>query len=103
MWILGAVMTLVGVGVFFWFPNLEGYVYGIPYGHRFGLADIVNMAVCGVVGFWGNDWRASSLVDRWFEKVTTEHAATPDGAKAAYLRRAATEHQEPSFVRREPV
>jgi hypothetical protein len=103
MWGLGALATVVGLGVYLLFPSPEGYVYGIPYGHRFGLADIVNIGVCGAVGFWGNEWRASSLVDRGFENVGPEQAATPDGAKAAYLRRAVGGHQEPSFVRRESV
>lgn len=102
MWFLGALATMVGVGVYLLFPSPEGYVYGIPYGHRFGLADIVNIGICGVIGFWGNEWRSSSLLDRGFENVATEQAATPDGAKAAYLRRATAAHQEPAFVRREP-
>jgi len=103
MWGLGALATVVGLGVYLLSPSPEGYVYGIPYGHRFGLADIVNIGTCGVVGFWGNAWRASSLVDRGFENVATEQAATPDGAKAAYLRRAAADHQGATFARREPV
>lgn len=102
MWFLGALATVVGVGVYLLFPSPEGYVYGIPYGHRFGLADIINIGMCGVIGFWGNEWRSLALLDRGFEEVGNEPAATPDGAKAAYLRRASG-NREPGFVRREPV
>jgi hypothetical protein len=102
MWFLGAVATGLGLGIYLLFPNPEGYVYGIPYGHRFGLADIINLGICGMVGFSGNAWRSASLHDRGFEDVGTEQASTLDGAKAAYLRRGKAARHEPSFVRREP-
>lgn len=99
VWMFGALTTVVGLGVYVVFPSPEGYIYGIPYGHRFGLADIINIVICGVVGFLGNEWRAASLADRGFENVGKEYAATPDGAKGAYLRRALTAHDEPTFCR----
>lgn len=102
MWLLGALATVVGFGVYPLLPNPQGYVYGIPYGHRFGVADIVNIGICIVVGFLGNEWRASTLVSRGFECVGAEQAATPDGAKAAYLRRGSTPDGQRAFVRREP-
>lgn len=103
MWLPGAVALVVGIAVYLLFPSPQGYVYGIPYGHRFGLADIMNIGICVGVGLWGNAWRAASLRDRGFEHVGTEQGATPDGAKAAYLRRASASGREPAFERREPV
>lgn len=101
IWGLGALASVVGFGVYLILPNPEGYVYGIPYGHRFGLADIINIATAGAVGFWGNECRAASLIDRGFEHVATEHAATREGAKAAYLRRSSGT-RESVLNRREP-
>ena len=69
------------------FPNPEGTLYGIPYGHCFGLADVVNIGMGIAVGLVGNEWRCASLVDCGFEKVGVENARTPDSTKAAYLRR----------------
>jgi hypothetical protein len=86
IWLIGGLITAVG-----------------PYGHRFGLADIVNIVFMGVVGIFGNEWRCSSLLDRGFEKITTVGAATPDGAKAQYLRNNTSTGQRPGdFERREP-
>lgn len=101
-WFLGVLITVVSFGVYFVFQNPEGHGYGISYGYQFGLADVINLGICGVVGFLGNDWRASSLVDRGFDNVGTEQAATPDGAKAAYLRRFMDATREPAFKQREP-
>jgi hypothetical protein len=103
MWISGALATGGGLVLYLLFPSPEGYVFGIPYGHRFGLADIMNLGICGVVAFCGNGWRATSLLDRGFDDMGTEQAATPDGAKAAFLRRTGIARHEPGFVRREPV
>jgi hypothetical protein len=102
IWTIGALTTVGGLSVYFIFPSPEAYIYGIPYGHRFGLADIVNIGICGVVGFWGNSIRTSSLIDRGFEHVSTEQASTPDGARAAYLRRSTVTNSTPSFGRCEP-
>lgn len=103
MWLHGSIALVAGLGVYALFPSPEGYIYGIPYGHRFGIADILNVVICAIVGFLGNDWRASSLLDRGFENVGSELAETPDGAKGAYLRRVANGgDNEPLFMRREP-
>ena len=102
VWMYGAIASVVGLGVYALFPNPAGYLYGIPYGHRFGLADVVNIGICIAVGLLGNEWRCSSLVDRGFEKVGVENALTPDGAKAAYLRRDSSHMSDPPFMRREP-
>ena len=102
IWMYGAIATVVGLGVYGLLPNPEGYLYGIPYGHRFGLADVINIGICIAVGLLGNEWRCSSLADRGFEKVGIENAQTPDGAKAAYLRRYSSADREPSFMWREP-
>lgn len=103
IWFLGSIATVLGLGCYLMLPSPEGYVLGIPYGHRFGLADIFNLVVCGVVAFCGNEWRATSLADRGFENMGTEQAPTPDGAKAAFLRRRAAGIREPGLVRREPT
>jgi hypothetical protein len=104
IWLLGGLMTAVGFGVYLIFPNPEGYIYGIPYGHRFGLADIINIVFLFVVGIFGNRWRYSTLLERGFEKVSTVSAATPDGAKAQYLRSSAPKAgQQGDFERHEPT
>ena len=102
VWVLGALAVLLGLGVYLLFPNPEGYLYGVPYGHRFGFADISNVVICLAVGFLGNEWRTKSLRDRGFEHVSTETAKTPDGAIAAYIRRDPAADNEPTFMRREP-
>lgn len=103
MWFLGSLATVLGLGCYVMFPSPEGYVFGVPYGHRFGLADIINLGICGVVAFCGNGWRATSLADRGFENMGAEQASTPDGAKAAFLRRTAAADWESGLVRREPT
>ena len=102
VWLFGAIATVAGLGVYGLFPNPSGYLYGIPYGHRFGLADVLNVGICVFVAFYGNKWRASSLLERGFDKVGTEQAATVDGAKGAYLRRGSTVNLTRTDVRREP-
>lgn len=86
IWLLGSVAVLVGLGMYFVFPSPRGYVMGIPYGHRFGFADVLNAAICVIVGIFGNEWRGSSLTERGFDNVSEELAKTADGAKAEYLR-----------------
>lgn len=103
MWGAGAIALISGFGVYVLLPSPEGFIYGVPYGHKFGLADVLNICVCAVVGALGNHWRCSSLGDRGFEHVGTEHAATPDGAKAAYLRRDAKPNMAHGFSRKEPT
>ena len=103
IWLKGGLITAVGFGVYLIFPSPEGYIYGIPYGHRFGLADIINIVFMGVVGIFGNEWRCTALGDRGFENVSTVVAATPDGAKAQFLRNnTSTGGQQVGFERREP-
>ena len=103
IWLIGGLITAVGFGVYLIFPSPEGYIYGIPYGHRFGLADIINIVFMCVVGIFGNEWRCSSLLDRGFENVSMVSAATPDGAKAQYLRSGTSKAgQQGDFDRREP-
>lgn len=85
MWVVGGVAVIACLAVYPIFPNPEGYVLGIPYGHKFGIADILNMGFQVIVGLYGNEWRSTSLEQRGFECVATVRAATPDGAKAEYL------------------
>lgn len=103
MWFLGSLTTILGLGCYAMFPSPEGYVFGVPYGHRFGLADIINLGVCGVVAFCGNEWRAKSLADRGFDNMGTKQASTPDGAKAAFLRSTAAANRESGIDRHEPT
>jgi hypothetical protein len=93
MWVVGGIATAIGLATYFIFPSPAGYLYGIPYGHKFGFADITNIGIQCVVGFFGNEWRSTSLGQRGFDHVRTVMAATPDGAKAEYLRNAASSSQ----------
>jgi hypothetical protein len=93
IWLIGCIAIIVGLGVYGIFPNPEGYILGIPYGHKFGLADILNIGTCAVVGFFGNEWRSKSLGQRGFDYIITVKAETPDGAKASYLRQPVPEKQ----------
>ena len=102
IWLHGSLALVIGIGVYALFLNPEGYIYGIPYGHRFGIADVINIGICFAVGFLGNDWRSASLLDRGFENVGSEAARNLDGTKAAFLRRDFASKSEPSFMRREP-
>jgi Protein of unknown function (DUF2628) len=86
MWLLGSVALAIGIGLYFVFPSPEGYILGIPYGHRLGIADFLNVVICVIVGIFGNEWRRNSLIERGFDKVSSEMATTEDGAKAQYLR-----------------
>ena len=86
MWVLGGVAVVVGIGLYFVFPSPEGYLLGIPYGHRFGTADVLNIGIGVIVGVFGNEWRRASLAERGFDNVSVEMAETADGATAAYLR-----------------
>ena len=81
----GSLALVIGIGVYALFPNPAGYIYGIPYGHRFGIADVINIGICFAVGFLGHDWRTASLLDRGFENLGSEASRNPDGAKATYL------------------
>ena len=91
MWILGSIACVVGIAVYAIFPNPEGFIYGIPYGHKFGMADISNIFIELTIGFFGNEWRSESLKQRGFEYAMAVKADTPDGAKAKYVRRADSE------------
>lgn len=103
VWLAGVLTTAIGVGAYFLFPSPEGYLFGIPYGHRFGLADLLNIGIQIAVGIWGNEWRASSLRERGFDDVGTVVAETTDGAKAEYLRSLKdSPRKEPAFARTEP-
>ena len=86
IWLLGSVTAVIGFGAYFVFPSPEGYIMGIPYGHRFGFADVLNLAIGVIVGIFGNEWRRNSLTERGFDNVSDKFAKTADGAKAEYLR-----------------
>ena len=86
IWLLGSVAVLTGLGLYFIFPSPAGYIMGIPYGHSLGLADLLNLIIDVVVGIFGNEWRRNSLVERGFDNVSDEIAATADGATGEYLR-----------------
>ena len=86
IWIHGAVAAVIGVGLYVVFPSPAGYLLGIPYGHRFGTADVLNVAICLLIGAFGNEWLGKSLSERGFENVSVELAATAEGATAEYLR-----------------
>lgn len=98
---LASVAMTVGLLLYAVFPSPEGYVFGVPYGHRFGLADVGNILICIVVGVLGNSWRLESLVRRGFDLVDTVEAQTADAARGCYLRaRKANEpkdRQEPTL------
>lgn len=85
MWVIGGLITVASFAVYAIFPSPEGYLLGIPYGHKFGIADILCIGIQLIVGSLGNEWRSTSLRERGFECVTTVKAATSDGAKAEYL------------------
>lgn len=94
MWIAGSVAIAASVAVYFIFPSPEGYLLGIPYGHRFGVSDIFEIGICLVIGFFGNEWQSTSLGLRGFKRVSTEKADTADGAKAKYLSRDTNSSQQ---------
>ncbi len=83
VWLFGTIATVAGLGVYALFPRPAGYLYEIPYGYRFGLADVLNLGICVFVGLLGNKWRVASLLERGFEQVWTEQAATVNCAKGA--------------------
>ncbi len=87
LWSYGAIVLIVGMLAYALFPSPEGYLWGIPYGHRFGLADLINLALIVGIGLKGNELRGSNLVDRGFDRVGRELANTPEGAIGAYLRK----------------
>ncbi|MGO8754498.1 MAG: DUF2628 domain-containing protein [Gallionellaceae bacterium] len=87
IWLGGTIAFIAGIAVYAIFPSPEGYLFGVPYGHKFGLADIFNIGTCLVIGIFGNELRSTSLVQRGFVRVSTEQAETTDGAKAKYLLR----------------
>jgi hypothetical protein len=41
-------------------PSPEAYVFGISYGHRFGLADIMSFGICAVVAFCGTHFATAA-------------------------------------------
>jgi Protein of unknown function (DUF2628) len=86
VWVAGSIAVTIGILVYFIFPSPQGYFYGVPYGHRFGIADLTNIGIELIIGFVGNELRLTSLYQRGFELVKTVMAATPDDAKAKYLR-----------------
>lgn len=86
IWVLGSIGLIGGLALYGIFPSPEGYLMGMPYGHKFGLADALNLAGCILVGAFGNQWRESSLIERGFDNISVEHAESADGAKGAYLR-----------------
>ncbi|MDE2584149.1 MAG: DUF2628 domain-containing protein [Betaproteobacteria bacterium] len=86
MWLFGTIAIVIGFGVYAAFPSPEGYIFGVPYGHRFGLSDVLNFFGMLIIGLMGNGWRMDSLKGRGFDYVFDTQADNPDGAKAAYLR-----------------
>ncbi|MGC2457953.1 MAG: DUF2628 domain-containing protein [Gallionellaceae bacterium] len=101
IWIAGIIAFVASIAVYFIFPNPEGYLFGVPYGHKFGLADIFNIGICLIIGFFGNEWRSTSLGLRGFKRVSTEEAETTDGAKAKYLLRdtSPSQHENHQFLK----
>jgi hypothetical protein len=89
MWVPGSIAIIVALGVYIVFPS--------PFGHYFGIADITNFVIEVIVGIFGNEWRSSSLKERGFEIVMTVMAATPDDAKAKYLRNHTTKDSQTSI------
>ena len=82
---LGTGALVIGAAAYVLFPSPEGYILGIPFGHRFGLADAINIAITVLVGVLGNSWRVDSLNRRGFTLVDSVDADTADGARAVYL------------------
>ena len=94
MWVAGSVAIAASIAIYFIFPSPEGYILSIPYGHKFGVSDIFDIGIGIVIGFFGNEWRTTSLNQRGFARVSNEKAVTTDGAKAKYLSRATTSNQQ---------
>src|SRR4051812_35391943 len=67
IWILGVILAAIGIGLYAVFPSPEGYFMGIAYGHTFGIADVLNLTICLLVGAFGNILLCNSLVERGFE------------------------------------
>jgi len=86
MWMWGGIAAFVSLIAYFILPSPAGYIYGVPYGHSFGLADLINIVIQVIIGVLGNELRSSSLRERGFDLVKIVKAATPDDAKAKYLR-----------------
>lgn len=85
MWLYGCIALIVSVVVYDIFPSPEGYILGIPYGHKFGIPDVLDICLGLFIGVFGNEWHLSALGKRGFERVATVNADTVDGAKAKYL------------------
>jgi len=76
MW--GGIAAFVSVIVYFILPS--------PAGYSFGFADLINIVIQVVIGVFGNELRSSSFRERGFDLVKIVKAATPDDAKARYLK-----------------
>lgn len=85
MWLHGCAALIVGILLYVIFPSPAGYFMGVAYGHNFGMADMLNLGIDLAIGVLGNEWRATSLGYRGFERVATVQASTGEGAIAKYL------------------
>ena len=45
MWMWGGIAAFVSLIAYFILPSPAGYIYGVPYGHSFGLADLINIVI----------------------------------------------------------
>ena len=74
MWLYGVVLMIVCLGAYEVLPSTpEGYIAGIPYGHRFGAADVLNIFVQLMIGIFGTGWRANALLDRKSTRLNSSH------------------------------
>ncbi|HCA27962.1 MAG TPA: hypothetical protein DEP05_10075 [Betaproteobacteria bacterium] len=85
IYLIGSILFIIGIVFYFLFPSPDGYILGIPYGHRFGVADILNIAIAIGIGVAGNFLRVDSLRKRGYVQVFDITAPTADAARARYL------------------
>jgi hypothetical protein len=100
MWIAATISFVLGFGAYIVLPSPAFYFAGVPFGHRFGIADLINIGLMIAFGMMGNGWRYNNLVARGYEWRSDVEASTPDGAKASFLRNpvhpfSGVERQEP--------
>jgi len=102
IWGLGSAALIIGLLVYPIFPSPRGYIMGIPYGHRFGAAEIINIFIMVITGIQGNAWQLDALRKRGFKRVGSVDAETADGARAAHILRQSTPVERNPFGRDEP-
>lgn len=103
VYVLGGGAVLGGIVLYGIFPSPEGYFLGVPYGHRFGIADAGNIIIQGLIGMLGNAWRLDSVIKRGFELIDSVEANTSDGARAVHLRGGVNHNGAILMERREPT